>query len=67
MKLKISKRPRIDIYYNEKRKNLKEYQSKSGRYVLLISQTKKESNRLTDLGKEIKSQNYLVCISKLPH
>ena len=64
---RVSKRPRVDEYDNEEVQGLDEYQSKGGRYVLLLPCPQKESNHLTDLGEVIRSLNHLVCISKLPY
>ena len=64
---KASKREQMDKHDNEEGQGLDEYQGKDDRYVPLPPCSQKESNRLTHLGKRIKSLNHLVCIPKLPH
>lgn len=55
------------MYNNEKEQHLDEYQDNGDRYILLLLPLEKESNRPTNLGKETKSLNHLICIPKLPH
>ena len=71
-KSSISKRQRLDVYYNEEGQGLDKYESKGKdkRYVLFsfIAPSplfKKKSNRPTNPGKGIRSLNHLVCILKI--
>ena len=71
--LRASKRPCIDENDNKegqgsnKYQDRNKYQGSDGRYVPLPLRLQKELNHSTDLGKETKSLNYLVCIQKLPY
>lgn len=57
---KISKRRHVNPNDNEKEQDLGEYDNKDDRYSFFFLFSQKVSNRLTNLGKEIKSLNHLV-------
>ncbi len=68
---RVSKRQRVGVHNNEEGLSLDEYEDEKEdiRYVSLPFVTflppRKESNRPTDMGEEIRSLNHLVCISKI--
>lgn len=60
----------MDVYDDKKEQGLDEYKGESDRYISLSFNTIyrppcKESNRLTDLGKGIRSLNHLIYIPKI--
>lgn len=74
MEPKISKRQCVNMHNNEKRQSLDKYEGENKgediRYVLFLfitplSSSQKKSNRLTDMGKRIKSPNHLIYLPKI--
>lgn len=65
MESKASKRLRVDEYDNEEGQNSDKYLGKVSRYIFIFLCLQKKSNRLTNLGKEIKGLNQLIYIPKL--
>ncbi len=73
-KSRVSKRQRLGMHNDEERQSLDEYEGENEGedigyiplpFVAPLPPPRKESNRSTDMGKRIKSLNYLVYIPKI--